>query len=134
MFGRWVKLLGEDSWLSDPRFKDDQSRGDNGEIVSKRVSEWTAERTTAEALGELEKAKIPAGPLYSPQQALEDPHIRAAGLLRDTEYPGLARPAPLGDRQSQLRRRERSAGNIHRVLPQVRTGRRREDHDHARWQ
>jgi len=39
--------------------------------------------------------QIPAGPLYSPQQALEDAHIRAAGLLVDTEYPGLPRPAPL---------------------------------------
>src|SRR6267378_7418998 len=64
-------------------------------MISKRMSEWTAERTTAEALAELEAARIPAGPLYSPQQALEDAHIRAAGLLRDTEYPGLPRPAPL---------------------------------------
>ena len=95
MFARWVKVLGEEDWLSDPRFKDDEARGDHGEIISKRVSEWTAERTTAEVLAILEAAKIPAGPLYSPQQALEDAHIRAAGLLRDTEYPGLPRTAPL---------------------------------------
>jgi crotonobetainyl-CoA:carnitine CoA-transferase CaiB-like acyl-CoA transferase len=95
MFRRWAKLMGEDHWLDDPRFKDDLARGDHGEIISKRMSEWTAERTTAEALAELEAARIPAGPLYSPQQALEDAHIRAAGLLQDSQYPGLARPAPL---------------------------------------
>jgi crotonobetainyl-CoA:carnitine CoA-transferase CaiB-like acyl-CoA transferase len=95
MFRRWAKLMGEDHWLNDPRFKDDLARGDHGEVISKRMSEWTAERTTAEALAELEGARIPAGPLYSPQQALEDAHIRAAGLLRDSPYPGLARPAPL---------------------------------------
>jgi crotonobetainyl-CoA:carnitine CoA-transferase CaiB-like acyl-CoA transferase len=95
MFRRWAKLMGEDHWLNDPRFKDDLARGDHGEVISKRMSEWTAERTTAEALAELEAARIPAGPLYSPQQALEDAHIRAAGLLRDSQYPGLARPAPL---------------------------------------
>src|SRR5262249_16666942 len=95
MFRRGAKLMGEDPWLRDPRFKDDLSRGDHGEIISKRMSEWTAERTTAQALAELEAARIPAGPLYSPQQALEDAHIRTAGLLRDTQYPGLARPAPL---------------------------------------
>jgi crotonobetainyl-CoA:carnitine CoA-transferase CaiB-like acyl-CoA transferase len=95
MFARWVKLLGEEHWLTDPRFKDDEARGNHGELISKRVSEWSAERTTAEALAELEAAKIPAGPLYSPQQALEDTHIRAAGLLRDRDYPGLPRPAPL---------------------------------------
>jgi crotonobetainyl-CoA:carnitine CoA-transferase CaiB-like acyl-CoA transferase len=95
MFARWARLMGEEQWLSDPRFEDDEARGDHGEIISKRMSEWTAERTTTEALAALEAAKIPAGPLYTPQEALEDAHIRAAGLLRDTEYPGLARPAPL---------------------------------------
>ena len=95
MFTRWARLMGEEHWLTDPRFKDDLARGDNGEVISKRMSEWTAGRTTAEALDALEKARIPAGPLHSPQQALEDVHIRAAGLLADTAYPGLPRPAPL---------------------------------------
>jgi crotonobetainyl-CoA:carnitine CoA-transferase CaiB-like acyl-CoA transferase len=95
MFRRWARLMGEEHWLTDPRFADDQARGDHGEIISKRMNDWTGERTTAEALAALEQAKIPAGPLYSPQQALEDAHIRAAGLLGDTEYPRLPRPAPL---------------------------------------
>src|SRR2546427_12544924 len=86
--------MGEDQWLTDPRFKDDLARGDHGELISRRMCEWTAERTTAEALAELEAARIAAGPLYSPQQALEDAHIRAGSLLVDTQYPGLSRPAP----------------------------------------
>jgi len=95
MFRRWAKMMGEDHWLTDPRFEDDIARGDNGEVISKRMSEWSASRTTKEALAELEAAKIPSAPLYSPQQALDDAHIRTAGLLRDTEYPGVARGVPL---------------------------------------
>ena len=95
MFERWARLMGEEHWLADPRFQDDPSRGDHGEVISQRMAEWTGGRTTAEALAELERAKIPAGPLYSPQQALEDAHIRAAGLLVDRDYPGLPRPVPL---------------------------------------
>jgi len=95
MYERWAKLMGEPEWVTDPRFKDDLSRGDNGEAISKRMSEWTATRTTAEALAGLEGARIPAAPLYSPQQALDDAHIRTAKLLEDTDYPGLARRAPL---------------------------------------
>jgi crotonobetainyl-CoA:carnitine CoA-transferase CaiB-like acyl-CoA transferase len=95
MFARWAKLMGEDHWLTDARFQGDQSRGDHGEIISRRMGDWAAERTTAEALAALEAARIPAGPLYTPQQALEDPHIRAAGLLQDTDYPGLPRRAAL---------------------------------------
>jgi len=95
MFARWAKMMGEDSWLSDPRFKDDEARGNHAEDISKRVSEWMMQRTTEQALKELEGAKIPAGPLYTPQQALDDAHIRQAGLLADTDYPGVARRVPL---------------------------------------
>jgi crotonobetainyl-CoA:carnitine CoA-transferase CaiB-like acyl-CoA transferase len=59
------------------------------------MAAWTAERTTAEALAALDAARIPAGPLHTPQQVLEDAHTRAAGLLQDTDYPGLPRRAPL---------------------------------------
>ena len=90
MFARWAALMGERHWLGDPRFKNDLARGDNGEAISKRMAEWTATRTTAEALAGLEGTKIPAAP-----QALEDAHIRTAKLLEDTDYPGLARKAPL---------------------------------------
>src|SRR5438876_2764076 len=95
MFARWAKMMGEDGWLTDPRFKDDEARGNHAEDISKRVSDWTLQRTTEQALTELEGAKIPAGPLYTPQQALDDVHIRQAGLLADTDYPGIARRVPL---------------------------------------
>ncbi|HEV3185859.1 MAG TPA: CoA transferase, partial [Xanthobacteraceae bacterium] len=40
LFRRWAKLMGEDHWLNDPRFKDDISRGDNGAVVSERMGRW----------------------------------------------------------------------------------------------
>ncbi len=87
--------MGEPQWLDDPRFKDDISRGDNGAVISERMSRWCAERTTAEALDILGKAKIPAGPVLKPQQTLDDPHIQAMGFFQPTEFPGAPRPAPL---------------------------------------
>ena len=38
---------------------------------------------------------IPTGPVLSPQQALDHPHIRAAGFMQEIEYPGLPRAAPV---------------------------------------
>ena len=95
LFNRWTDLMGEDHWLDDDRFKTDISRGDNGEIISERLASWCAERTNEEVLAEMEKARIPAGPILSPQQVLEDPHIAAKGLFESVEYPGLDTPAPL---------------------------------------
>jgi crotonobetainyl-CoA:carnitine CoA-transferase CaiB-like acyl-CoA transferase len=95
MFRRWTRMIGEEHWLGDPRFVDDQSRADNGAAISARMSAWCAERTCAEALAALEQANIVAGQVYSPQQALDDPHIRAAHLLEEREFPGLATTLPL---------------------------------------
>ena len=97
LFERWTKLMGESHWLDDPRFVDDMARGDNGQVISERMARWCAERTTAEALEALESARIPAGPVYSPQEALEDPHVAAAGFLRQLEFPGLPSAAPVAD-------------------------------------
>jgi len=52
------------------------------------------ENLLTEAVNTLGKAMIPAGPVLSPQQALEHPHIRAAGFMQDVDYPGLPNPAP----------------------------------------
>jgi crotonobetainyl-CoA:carnitine CoA-transferase CaiB-like acyl-CoA transferase len=95
LFRRWADLMGEDGWLTDPRFADDDSRGRHGEVLSDRMAAWCALRTTADALGELEVARIPAGPVLSPQRVLDDPHVRAIDFLQPTDYPGLPRPPPL---------------------------------------
>jgi crotonobetainyl-CoA:carnitine CoA-transferase CaiB-like acyl-CoA transferase len=95
LFKRWANLMGEDHWVDDPRFKDDITRGNNGELISERLATWCAERTSAEVLEAMEEARLPAGPIMSPQDVLEDPHIAAKGLFQPVEYPGLNIPAPL---------------------------------------
>jgi crotonobetainyl-CoA:carnitine CoA-transferase CaiB-like acyl-CoA transferase len=95
LYRRWARLMGETHWLGDPRFKDDISRGNNSAVISERMQRWCAERSSAEALETLSHARIPAAPVLSPQQALDDPQIQALGLLQPVDYPGLPRPAPV---------------------------------------
>ncbi|ALO46734.1 CaiB/BaiF CoA transferase family protein [Pseudohongiella spirulinae] len=95
LFERWVNLMGEPQWLEDPRFKDDINRGENGEIISARLAKWCAERSSAQVLAEMEAARIPAGPIMSPQQVLDDPHVAARQMLKPLAYPGAAQPAPV---------------------------------------
>ena len=97
LFERWASLMGESHWLDDPRFSDDLSRGNHGEVISRRMSAWCAERTTVEALAQLEEARIPAGPVLSPQEALDDPHVRAIGVLKMLGFPGTSVDPPVAD-------------------------------------
>jgi crotonobetainyl-CoA:carnitine CoA-transferase CaiB-like acyl-CoA transferase len=95
LFKRWCRLMGVEDWIDDPRFATDGSRGDNSLILSAHAEAWTTARTTDEALTELAAAKIPAGPVLTPQGVLDDPHVQQAGLYHGVDYPGLDAPAPI---------------------------------------
>ena len=56
---------------------------------------WCDTRSVAEALAALEANRIPAGPVYSPQQALDDPHVKAAKFLHQMDFPGAGKPVPV---------------------------------------
>jgi formyl-CoA transferase len=59
------------------------------------MSQWCKDKTLAEALAALEKARIPAGPVNSPRQALQDETIQAAGVIHWMDYPGAAKQVPI---------------------------------------
>jgi len=114
LFERWARIMGEEHWLTDPRFKDDASRGDNNAPINTRMAQWCAERTTEEVITLMEEARVPCGPVLSPAQTLEDPHVRAVGMLQEVEYPGLPRPVPIADFPVRL---SESPGGIRRRAP-----------------
>jgi crotonobetainyl-CoA:carnitine CoA-transferase CaiB-like acyl-CoA transferase len=94
LFRRWARLVGDaDRWINDPRFQSDQSRGDHSEDILARMRQWCSERTTDEALRDLQAADLPAGPVQTLQQALDHPQVAALQTLHAiTDFPGLQRP------------------------------------------
>ena len=95
LFIRWAKLMGERITGCRIRVSPTISSAATTDLSS--ASGWRAgarsvpRRRRVNTLG---KAMIPAGPVLSPQQALEHPHIRATGFMQDVDYPGLPKPAP----------------------------------------
>jgi crotonobetainyl-CoA:carnitine CoA-transferase CaiB-like acyl-CoA transferase len=114
LFERWARLMGEEHWLNDERFKDDISRGNNRDIVNGRMSEWTALRTTDEVVEQMEAARLPCGPVLSPAEVMEDPHVQAVGFFKDVDYPGLPNSVPIADFPVKL---SESPGTIRRRAP-----------------
>ena len=97
LFRRWAKLMGEaERWTGDELYRDDAARGDHSEAILERMAGWCAARTTGEALAALDAAGLTAGPVYSPQQALDDPQVAAMRFLHMIDsFPGLARGVPV---------------------------------------
>ena len=95
LFERWVNLMGEKEWLEDERFCDDLSRGNYSELISTRMSKWCAERTSKEAIEELDKARIPVGEVLKANQVVNEPHIAARGLFQKVPYPKTKDSVPI---------------------------------------
>jgi len=102
MFARWARLVGQEEFIGDPRFAGDQARADHREPITQAMNEWLATRTTEQAILELERARVPAGPVLTLAQVLDDPQVKARGLLQYIEHPGAARPVPLANTAVQL--------------------------------
>ena len=95
IFARWARLVGRPELAEDPRFASDIARGDHGEELSAVMAGWCAERSNAQALAELGEAKVPAGPVLKPSEALLHPQVAATGLVDPMDYPGGFGPAPV---------------------------------------
>ncbi len=114
MFARWARLVGREELVEDPRFFDDLLRADNREMITQAMEKWLANRTTAQALSELEGARLPAGPVLDLGQVLDDPQVKARELLQYVDYPGAPKPVPLANPAVRL---SATPGSIRRRAP-----------------
>jgi crotonobetainyl-CoA:carnitine CoA-transferase CaiB-like acyl-CoA transferase len=116
MLARWARLVGREELIGDPRFATDLSRADHRDIITEAMNAWLASRTTSEAIAELQTARVPAGPVLSPAEVLEDPQVHARQLLRYLDYPGAPTPVPLADTAVRL---SATPGGIRDRAPQL---------------
>jgi formyl-CoA transferase len=111
MFKRWARLVGKPELFDDPRFADDLKRGEHAEEISRIMGEWCAQLTRSDCLQRLEEARIPAGPVNSPRQVLEDSVVRDAEAFQWTDFPGVPGRIPLA----------MPPANLTRTPPSIRT-------------
>jgi crotonobetainyl-CoA:carnitine CoA-transferase CaiB-like acyl-CoA transferase len=116
MFARWARLAGREDLIDDARFADDLSRAEHRTVISDAMNAWLASRTTAEAIAELERARVPAGPVLELDQVLEDPQVKARELLKYVEYPCAPKPVPLANTAVRL---SATPGCIRHRAPQL---------------
>lgn len=95
MFGRWARLMQRPDLLERADLRDDPGRGKQGEMLSRIMAAWTMERSTAEVIEILRGLAIPAGPVHSPRQVLDDDAIAQGGYYQWVTNPGLESPVPL---------------------------------------
>ncbi|CUJ51895.1 CaiB/BaiF CoA transferase family protein [Achromobacter aegrifaciens] len=108
-------LIGRPELSRDPRFSTHGARAVHIGEVYAFVADVIATRSSQDWLEGLARADIPASPLYSVDDLLQDEHLAATGLIRPMDHPSEGRirtTAPLG-------RYENTPTSIRRPAPRL---------------
>jgi crotonobetainyl-CoA:carnitine CoA-transferase CaiB-like acyl-CoA transferase len=84
---RFWDAVGKPEMMDDPRFVDMAARSRQIDEVYRLAGEQLGSRPTAEWIELLDELEIPAGPVKSLDQVIEDPHLDAIGFFRHVQHP-----------------------------------------------
>jgi crotonobetainyl-CoA:carnitine CoA-transferase CaiB-like acyl-CoA transferase len=89
---RFFEAVGRpEIWTSDPRFASITSRTEHIDEINAMVAEFLNQRTTEECLQLLDGADIPAGPMNTLDDLINDTHLASKGFFVDVDHPSEGR-------------------------------------------
>ena len=106
---RFCKAVGLEHIVDDPRFRTNPDRLKHRTELYDILEAHFRTKPAAEWIALLEAANVPCSPIYTLDEALEDPHVRARGMIVEQEHPtagtvrSLAYPAHLSETPAQYR-------------------------------
>ncbi|MCW4035959.1 MAG: CoA transferase, partial [Candidatus Bathyarchaeota archaeon] len=82
----------EDGWVyiaADPHMRDRLVRAMGVEALEtiEQLRDWTSRMKVAEIVDALDREQVPVAPILQIDQAVEDPHVKARGIINITEHP-----------------------------------------------
>lgn len=88
IYRRLMRAAGRPDMADDPRLATNDGRFAHQDEVDGALAEWTATLSCDEVLEILAEAIVPAGPIYSVADMVEDEHFQARGLFEEVEVNG----------------------------------------------
>ena len=88
IFKRLMHAAGRDDLAGDPRLCDNAGRVDHQHEVDDAITQWTRSLDTDRVLDVLDRAGVPAGPIYSVADMVDDPQYNARGLFETVDVAG----------------------------------------------
>ena len=84
---RLLEVMGADELDEDPRFATNAKRMANKEVLDAVLERHFRTRPASEWLGALEDAGVPAGPILTVREMLEDPQTIAREMVKTVQHP-----------------------------------------------
>ena len=87
-YGRFCRVLGDETLATDPKFATNDSRLAHHDELKARVEAALAAATAAEWVTRFEAAQVAAGPIYEFDEVFEDQQVKHLGLVAEVDQPG----------------------------------------------
>ena len=81
VFRRLCAAMGQPELATDDRFANHVARGRNQDELDKIIGAWAAERQPGEIMDTLSAAGVISGPINTVAEVVEDPQLKARGML-----------------------------------------------------
>ncbi len=81
LFEKLCNLLQIPKVSKDPKFSDNSSRAKNMDELKKILEEKLLSKKTSDWVSEMEKDKIPCGPIFNIKEAVENPQIESRNMI-----------------------------------------------------
>jgi crotonobetainyl-CoA:carnitine CoA-transferase CaiB-like acyl-CoA transferase len=94
IFKRLCEAMGRGDMAADARLANNAGRVEHEAEIDQAIAAWTGSLSSVDALGLLEGARVPSGPIYSVADMMVDPHYIARGLFEQVEVNGQALKIP----------------------------------------
>lgn len=85
IYKRLMLAAGREDLAHDPALAHNEGRVAREAEIDAAIEAWTRSHTYAELSAILEKAQVPAGPIYNAADMLNDPHYQARNLFEEVE-------------------------------------------------
>ncbi|TFJ92206.1 CaiB/BaiF CoA transferase family protein [Lentibacillus salicampi] len=83
IFKRLMDAIGHSELGDAARFQSNSGRAEHADYLDNVIESWTQTKSLQKALEVLDNAKVPAGPIYSIEDIVHDPHYMSREMINE---------------------------------------------------
>lgn len=86
LFANFCVVLNHEEWIGDDRFKTNQARVTNREVLTKKIADMMITKTADEWFTLLSQVGVPAGPVNNIEQVFQHPQVEAREVVEEVSH------------------------------------------------
>jgi crotonobetainyl-CoA:carnitine CoA-transferase CaiB-like acyl-CoA transferase len=88
IYVRLMRAIGRGDLAENPELEKNPGRVIHQQTIDDAIAAWTSVNTSATVITCLEQVDVPVGPIYSIEDAYNDPHYQAREMFEEVEIKG----------------------------------------------